>query len=253
MFRPARPSMICLAAAMLWAQIGYTQTLNMLGAGSVAPVAAGVVSPVKNLGVVSSFGAGQTRTTPAIANAVSTGGLVIVFVFDSNASVSGATVTDTKSNTYTLARAQSPTAGVNIEVFYSFVTTPLTTSDTITYTAATGFVSTTISVSAATTTGYTTGIDSATTNGSNNGFTTTYSVTGAGSAAVSNELYFGFVFSLGTLGSTPAGWTTQPPNFAGAASAFLAAWQINSGTSALTFNGTTTSQFASAIIVSFKP
>lgn len=201
---------------------------------------------------VSSFSALQTRTCTN-ANAVSAGVLVVAFVFDGNTAQTGTTFTDSVGNTYTQDVAFSQAAGqASLQIFHSFITTPLTTSSTFTYTAATGFASTTIAVSVVSVPGYSS-IDAATTNHAGS-FSAAYSVTGAGSAAVANEIYFGFVFANGTLGATPTGWTTAPPNTPTAQAAnFLAGWQINSGTSALTFNSTLTSQNWAVGIVSFKP
>lgn len=180
------------------------------------------------------------------ASAVSAGTLVVGFIFDGGTTITGATLSDSKSNTYTLLTSQN-----NTVMYYSFITTPLTTSDTITYNVTTG-VNATLNMAMSSVPGYN-ALDTATTNTNANGFAASYSVTGAGPAAVTNEIYFGFVFTNGTLSGTPTGWTAtgiSTPN----ASGFLAMWQINSGTSALTYNGNLTGgQNAWSLISSFKP
>lgn len=209
-----------------------------------------IAAPV-NLGTASAGGGGITTVQiNPVVNAVSAGVLVMVFCYDSNIVTPSVTVTDSKSNTYTAGPFSNTTFGIHS--FYSFVTTPLTTSDTISCTdsAATGFNQ--FYLSAVSASGYN-AYDSATANANSNGFASTFSVTGAGAAAVANEIYFGFSFTNSTFSGTPSGWATSPPNTP-LAGAFLAGWQINSGTSALTWNGTTTgSQFTDSLILSFKP
>lgn len=206
---------------------------------------------VTDLGSLNQFANSQTISITSAA-AVSAGTLVVVFALDGNSSIVGATVTDSKSNAYTLiAGGQFGGGTSNMLMFYSFVTTPLTTSDTITYTTNAGFTTTTMDISASSVPGYN-AIDGATTNTSNNGFSASYSVTGAGTAAVANEINFAFVTTFGTFTGTPSGWTTNPPSSPEAP--FLAAWQINAGTAPLTFAGTLTgAQWAAVIIASFKP
>lgn len=206
---------------------------------------------VTDLGTASAGGGGviSVQINP-VTNAVSAGVLVVVFCYDSNITTPSVTVTDSKSNAYTAGPSSSTTFG--ILSFYSFITTPLTVSDTISCTdsAATGFVQ--FYLSAVSASGYN-AYDSATANANSNGFSSSFSVTGTGAAAVTNEIYFGFSFTNSTFSGTPSGWTTSPPNTPLAGS-FLAGWQINAGTSALTWNGTTTgSQFTDSLILSFKP
>lgn len=193
------------------------------------------------------FPTSTATNTVNVTSAVASGTLVVVCVFDGNSAITGTTVTDSKSNTYIKLTSINPTGGLFGLFFYSFITSALTTSDTFSYNnAATGSAVNMIGVSA---TGYN-AIDPATTNTASNGFAATYSVTGAGPAAVANEIYFGFVVAFNPP-STPTGWSINPPTSPNTAQ--LEAYQINSGTSALTFNGTLTSQWAGSIIASFKP
>lgn len=205
---------------------------------------------VANLGTKVIFGAtGVAAIT--VASATSAGTLVVVFVQDGYNVLTGTSVTDTQSNSYTQIVNKSLNGGSNVQIFYSVLTTSLTTSDTITYHVASGFSgSQTLNASAASATGYAL-LDTATT-ASADGFSAAYTVTGAGAAAVANEIYFGFVMTGTALGATPTGWSTTPPNTPTAAN-FLACYQVNSGTSALTFNGALTSGAWTTAIVSFQP
>lgn len=211
------------------------------------PVQAAVV----NLGVVNNGGGGVTSgTINPVANAVSSGTLVVVFCYDLNTTTPAVTVTDSKGNTYTGGPSINTPWGQYS--FYSFITTPLTVSDTITCadSASTGFGQ--FYVSAVSASGYN-AYDPATAASNNNGFTNSFSITGAGSAAVANEIYFAFSYSNTTFSGTPSGWSTAPPNTANAGQ-FLAGWQINAGTAALTWSGTTTgTQNTDSLILSFKP
>lgn len=241
----------------VWAVAAYAQftpvgfppgTFSNRGALDATPPSGPVVT---DLGNKNQFGSSTTITITTAA-AVAAGKLVVVFVNDGAVSISGATVGDTKSNTYTLITTEAAVASQNILMFYSFVTTPLTTSDVITYTNANIASGVTLNISALSASPFS-AIDSATTNQSGNGFASTYTVTGASSAAVANEIYFGFAVSNSTFTGTPTGWNTNPPSTPLSGN-FLAAWQVNAGTSALTFNGSTTgSQFTGALIASFKP
>lgn len=205
---------------------------------------------ITDMGSASTFSSVQTVTMTS-TSAVGSGVLVVVFISDGNTSAIGATVTDSKSNTYILAKNQTGVPS-NISMFYSFVASALTTSDTLTYTTALGFGANGMGISAISATGYST-YDSATAASSNNGFAATFTVTGAGSAAVANELYVCWVVANSTPTITGAGtWSTAPPNGI-SGFAMEAAYQVNSGTSALTCSGTLSAQFASVLIASFKP
>ena len=180
-------------------------------------------------------------------NAAAAGSIVVVAVNDSNTSITATTVTDSKSNTYTLATAITPTSQLNVQLFYSTLTTGLTTSDVITYHCATGYTANEQDICAANISNCT-AIETATTATAGT-FSSTYSVTGAGSASVTNEVYIGYLIeSSGTPGAA-SGWTT----LAAPSTSQVFDYQVNSGTSALTFNGTVASSWWGAAIVSFKP
>lgn len=207
---------------------------------------------VVDLGNATNQAGGVTSvTTPALLSAVSSGTLVVVFAASGINNPPGTlSVTDTKGNIYT--QAANVGGFNNTSIYYSFITSSLTTSDTITYTdsASTGFGQ--FWISAVSASGYS-AIDAISSAAVNNGFANTFSVTGGGTAAVTSEIYFGFSYTNSTFSGTPSGWTTGPPTTP-ASGAFLAGWQINSGTSALTWNGTTTgAQNTNSVIASFKP
>ncbi len=206
---------------------------------------------VVDLGTAGNGGTGITTVTiNPVTNAVSAGVLVVAFCYENNITTPSVTVTDSKSNSYTAGPFSNTTFGIHS--FYSFITTPLTTSDTIACadSAATGFNQ--MYLSAVSASGYN-AHDAATDAANSNGFASSFSVTGAGAAAVANEIYFAFTFANSTISATPSGWTTGPPNTPLAGN-FLAGWQINAGTSALTWSGTTSgAQFADSLILSFKP
>jgi hypothetical protein len=209
------------------------------------------VVSLTDLGNHARFANSQTNTMTVAAAAGSTK-LVPVFIFDSNTSVTSATVTDSKSNTYTLAASIQVTGGNGwILLFYSFLTTPLTTSDTIVYTGAAGFTSSNMTISASLVNGTFTTLDGATT-ATATSFSGNFSVAGAGSASVANEINFGLTTNAAGNANTitSAGWNTTPPSSPSAG--FTPAWQVNTGTSALTFAGTLSSTAWAALIVSFK-
>ena len=132
------------------------------------------------------------------AAAVSAGNLVVIPVFDASTLTFATNFADSKGNTYSVGPSIGNSGNPGgCAIFYSFITTPLTTSDTITYTP--GTTGGTCEFSACSVTGYN-AHDAATDNTNNNGFATTWSVTGAGAAAVANEINFGFVFSNGRIG-----------------------------------------------------
>jgi hypothetical protein len=201
---------------------------------------------VASLGSISVNNASTTVATTCAAP-VAAGTPVIVFVYDANNAITGNTVTDTAGNTYTLADSSSPTANFFVAAFYSFISTPLTTSDVVTYHCGNRFCTKTLSVVSAL--GYG-AIDPATTNSAIN-FSTTYSVTAAGAAAVANELYFGFVVTAAATVNAASGWATNPP--VAPTANFYPAYKVNTGTAALTFNGTVGSQWWAALIVSLQP
>lgn len=204
-----------------------------------------------NLGTHSAFGATGVSTITSAA-AVAAGVLVVCVVDDNYIPATNGTFADSQSNTWVLGKRQFTAAQVDSEIWYSFITTPLTTSSTMTYTTVAGFSgSNTISSGCTKFTGATySSLDAATTNGAG-AFGTAYSVTGAGSAGVANELYFGLVTAQGTVTVPGGSWLTAPPTSPGAV--IQAAYQINAGTSALTFNGVVASSQWVAALVSFHP
>ena len=201
---------------------------------------------VINLGSASVNNA-STTVTAICANTADAGSQVVVFVYDTNSSVAGNSVTDSQGNAYTLIRSVNPTANFFIAIYTASVTAPLTTSDAITYHCGNRNCVKALSLIDAL--GYAE-LDTATTN-TNSALSPTYSVSGAGAVAVVNELYLGFAVSLGATVNFATGWGTSPPT--NPMGYFYAAWRINTGVSPLTFNGTASSQWWAAIIVSFKP
>lgn len=205
---------------------------------------------VSDLANFSSFANAQTFTSSALSVPVSSGVLVVIFVYDANPTTPGVGVTDTKGNTY----LQAVTSGTNAtnpytSIYYSFISNALTTSDTFTYTCNAIFGGHTTRLTAVSATGYS-AIDNATTASANN-FSGTFSVTGAGTAAVSNEINFALIMGLSNPTVTSAGWSINPPTSADLS--FIPSLQVNTGTSALTYSGTLSSQWWTALIVSFKP
>lgn len=201
---------------------------------------------VANLGSIS---VSNSSTTVAItcANPVLAGTPVMVFVFDANNSISGAGVTDTQGNTYTLVEQASPEANFFIAAYTAFIATPLATTDVITYhCGARACVKTLSAVSAL---GYG-AADPATTNSAIN-FSAAYSVSGLGAAALANEIYFGFAVSAGATVNAASGWSANPP--VAPTANFYPAYRVNAGTSALTFSGAVSNQWWAAIIVSLQP
>jgi hypothetical protein len=201
---------------------------------------------VTGLGNNNSGGPTSTITSSA---AVLSGQLVVVAISDTNWPASGQTLGDSKSNIYTLDNLTQDAGGNNAQtqIWHSFLTTPLTTSDTINYNNGGGGTETNSIYLNAVKVTTAVSIDSATTAGATNN-SAAYSVTGAGSAAETNEIYFGYVYSDNTI--TPSGgWTaagTSPCSWC------FFGYQVNSGTSPLTFNGTLGATWWTASIVSFK-
>ena len=193
---------------------------------------------------------------PAIATvsctagaAVSSGTLVAVFTADTSVASGHGTVTDSKGNTYTFITSATVNGTPQAAAFYSFVGTALTTSDTITYTSPASASSTSAAITVAAATGYN-ALDTATT-ASSGTYAAGFSVTAAGSAAVFNELYFGWVDTFDTPTITASGWTSAPTS---PVTSMIAGYQVNSGTTPLTFSGTMVNpQWEGALIVSFKP
>ena len=198
---------------------------------------------VVNIGTADINGSGVAAAT--VGSAIAAGSLVVVLVSDFNSSLSTFSVTDTQHNTYTLATTPQNAVGVGSAlIFYSFVTTPLTTSDTVTYL---GTGSSFGAMTVAATTGYGS-IDNATTN-TGSDFNSVWSISGAGTPAVANEIYFCLMvvngFSItgnGTELNIQSGDTYMYP-----------AYIVNSGTGNETFSGTCTLQGLVNSIVSFKP
>jgi hypothetical protein len=207
---------------------------------------------VVDLGSNDTFANQQTIALTCAAS-VAAGVLVVVFVDDFNGSGTGIAVTDSKGNTYTLALSNytNGTGAINIAMFYSFITTPLTTSDTITFHAAATFGANGMGVTAVSATGYST-YNPATANSATS-FGTTITITGAGSAAVVNEINFAWICANNATTITGVGtWNTGPPNgITGLTTE--GAYQVNTGTSPLTCTATHTSQQWVAGIVSFQP
>jgi hypothetical protein len=211
---------------------------------------------VTNIGDTATFNSATSVVTAATT--VPAGALIVVPVYNGGSSGPASdTVTDSQGNCsgYHQITTQVISTSTWIEIFYCVTTHALTGgTDTITFTASDGAQATYISLSPVYTTGYAT-LDTATTT-SSNAYATTWTVTGNGSAAVANELYFGVAYANGgTIAVTGSGtWSTAPPNTPSALSgSFISSYQTNSGTSALTYSGTSASQYVSAIIVSFEP
>jgi hypothetical protein len=233
-------------------EYGTSSLLARVSSPIPFPVPTSFVPPpqtVINLGSQENFGLG-TVTINTVLAAVAAGTLVVVFAVDENASITGATVTDSSGNTYTQITSVRVSATSYLQAFYSVLTNPLTNASTLSYHCAAGSGSFNVGLNASAVIGYST-LDSATTNTATS-VGTPYSVTGAGPASVPNEIYFGFALSEGASITAPGGsWTRPPPAIIGV---FVntSAYQINSGTSALTFSGAAGSFGNGAIIVSFK-
>src|SRR5271157_4832331 len=176
---------------------------------------------VTNLGTNYAYANSQTIAITSAAS-VAAGTLVVALVFDGNGVYTGTSVNDSKGNTYVQQTYEAYGSGVNCQLFSSVITTPLTTSDTITYTAAAGFTINGLAIAALSATGYST-LDAATTAGAQN-FSGAYSVTGAGSAAVIGELNIACVITNGAP-PTPSGSWTAANTFSPPDSLFD--WQVN--------------------------
>jgi hypothetical protein len=205
-------------------------------------------------------GASITSLALSVPGTVAAGNLVIVPV-QSGQNGNG-TVSDTQSNSYTLLTSVHPdntgTSGTT-QLFYSSITTRLTSSDTITY--STGGSRTSIAASACYATGIATsspvdvGVTKTATG--NGGHMSPASVTGAGSASQSGELWVGVLGVASAVTYTNSGsgtWATTPAAASGSTETVGGGSQVNAGTTALTYTATLSSAAAWAlIIVAFAP
>ena len=192
------------------------------------PPQSGTALSIFDIGSAFNDGGSDAVINP-ITSAVSSGKLIVVFVYDANLAVTSPAVNDSGGNTYTLDESiiNQADTGFSLLVFHSYTTTALTTSSTITYTNASA-ITATIQILGVAVGGYSSA-DTATSNSSWNVNTENWSVSGAGSAAVPNEINFGLVYSpTGGTFSLPSGWNDNPPTWFGNVY-FFCAWQINTG------------------------
>jgi hypothetical protein len=208
------------------------------------------VATVTDLGNFEQSTLSQT-VTMTVGASVALNMTVMVFVLDTNSSnnTSSTAVTDSKGNSYAFlyqAPKNANTAALN--VFGGMTTVgALTTSDTITYTTVAGFVSTTMALEAASVLGYNATLDSAV-SANNTAFGTPYTVT-SGTAGASNECFFGWVnVNSGTAGAAGGSWNALPGPF----TSWVVSWQVNTGTGALTYTGTTGSFFWTDLIIALQ-
>lgn len=200
-----------------------------------------------------------------LGGSIPSGSLIAAACNDRSSNTIGSQAfTDTAGNTYTSTGIIGAFGGVttgNINIYYVKNSLSLSSSNTITFTRATGTTTNAaISVLYATGVDQTNPYDSATrntTNGTAN--MSTISVT-SGTPSVSGEL---FIYACGTEGGTSAwtvgsGWSAPfDAASSGGASAnavIFGAYQINSGSGALTASPSwTTVKRAGIIILGFKP
>jgi hypothetical protein len=206
---------------------------------------------VADIGHNTAFQSGaHTTFTWTCSTATASGTLVCIAGYsnDTTGTTANCSFSDSKGNTYTTLSVA--TTGSDLIVGYSILTNALTTSDTFTVTtpSVTGgsWAGDAISI-----TGYSTN-DSAVTNKAST-FANGVSVTG-NTAAQSGEINVGWNnASSGTPTAPGAPWNTAPPT--GVTNFLAGAWQVNSGTTGLTYNPTNggTSASVNSIIASFKP
>ena len=201
-----------------------------------------------NLGTFSTYGT-HTTSSFTLVNAVSANTLVYITIRDGNANTNTNAVTDSKGNTYTRAiSGQDCCDGANtLFIYASYISTGLTTSDTISYTSQTSTAAT-VSFSGTSATGFNV-LDSAV-NAVANNYGTSYTITGAATGAVSGELNICFL-DVNATPSLATGWTNNPPNSPQVGT--FPQTQVNSGTSALTCTGAQTTGGYGAVLVAFQP
>jgi hypothetical protein len=85
-------------------------------------------SPIPRTKLNSPVG-GVATSTFTVANAVSAGTPVIVYAYDTSSTLTGATITHSKCNTYTKITSVTAVSTINGNVFYSVITIALTASD----------------------------------------------------------------------------------------------------------------------------
>lgn len=185
----------------------------------------------------------------AVGSAVSAGQIVILYINDEETAVTSVTATDSKGNTYTKISTFGQVAGAFWGVaFYSIITTPLTTSDTITYHLSTSAQSFVFGIAIS---GYN-ALDSGYTNTANNvGASGSFTITAAQSAAKANEFNFCFTIGNNNAAGTPSGWTPSVEGWWNANS--FAGYIVNTGTSAETCSASFTGVFYGAMIFAFQP
>lgn len=223
-----------------------------------AATSAAAPPPFTALGGTSNFtGAPLASVSLSPSATIPIGNVAVLDAYDGNQStaglITGTSVTDSKSNTWVLVTSQSEGSGgcCNVQLWESKITTPILMSDSVTYHAATGFGIATLGVSLAMTTcGISCAVDAAVTN-QGNGFSGTWTISAAGSGAVSAEVNFAAI-STNAAPSTPtsSGWTVLSPIVAN--QMFMAA-QVNPGTSPLTYAGTVASTAWAEAIIAIKP
>lgn len=177
---------------------------------------------------------------------VAAGNLVICTISDGNTGISGVSMSDSKSNTW--HQAVAGTTQAFLQVWYSVLTTPLTTSDTIQYNDPLAASNLFMSCSNFGTT-YATN-DTATNANFDQQFTSSYSLT-SGTPSQTGELFIAFVQTT-SAATGNAGWTTNPPSTPQAGQFFFL-YQVNAGSGTLTVAGTISGGgFAGAEVTSFK-
>jgi hypothetical protein len=199
---------------------------------------------VTDLGNIDNFD--QPNISITSLGAVPAGHLVIAGVVDGNSSISGVSMQDSKGNTW--HQAVAGTTQAFVQIWYSILTTPLTTSDTIQYNNALAANTLYISCSDFGTT-YSAN-DSATNANFDQQFTSSYSLT-SGTPSQAGELFIALVVTTANATGN-AGWTDGPPSTP-TPNQFFLLYQINAGTGTLTVSGTVSGGgFAGAEITSFQ-
>jgi hypothetical protein len=216
---------------------------------ALASIVFAVVSPasaaVVDLGNNANFA--QPNISITSLAAVPAGNLVICGIVDGNAGISGISMQDSKTNTWHTAVAGTTQAF--IQIWYSNITTPLTTSDTIQYNAP--LAASTLYISCANFGTTYSANDTATNANFDQQFTSSYSLT-SGTPSQAGKLFISLVVTTSAAtGNT--GWTTSPPSTPTPGQFFLL-YQVNAGTGTLNVSGAISGGgFAGAEITSFKP
>jgi hypothetical protein len=190
----------------------------------------------------------STTACFTVTSSVSAGKTVFIYGTNNEATTGSETVTDSESNTYTkIGDFNTITGTINNQAFYSVLTHSLTTSDVITYN-----INSSVGrhVWGHSLSGY--GIyDSAYTAPVHDQSANPFTVTAAASGAVAGELNIGVMFGNNGTASQPSGWTLTPQDNINSSS--MAAYFVNSGTTAQTFSAAYTGSFYGAIIFAFEP